>query len=195
MTGAADEKPIRAFVALDLDDAMRRRLADLIETLRGPFNGVRWVRPEGIHLTLRFLGYDRRDRLDALGDALRGLANESTAGAAEVSGLGTFPQRGRARVLWIAIHLPDSVLRLQQACEGAAVAAGFEPETRPFAPHLTLGRWPEPARPPALPPADLGRTALDTLVLYRSQPGPGGSVYTKMRTFPLPRSAASGREA
>jgi len=195
VTETGDETLIRAFVALDLDDAMRTRLVELIETLRGPINGVRWVRPEGIHLTLRFLGYGRRDRLDALGDALRGLANESTAGAAEVSGLGTFPERGRSRVLWIGIHLPDSILRLQQACESAAVAAGFAPESRPFAPHLTLARFPEPARRPVLPPVDLGRTALDPLVLYRSQPGAGGSVYTRMYTFPLGRPTGQAREA
>jgi 2'-5' RNA ligase len=80
---------------------------------------------------------------------------------------------------------------LQQACERAAVAAGFEPETRPFAPHLTLGRWREPARRPTLPEADLGRTRLDTLVLYRSRPGPAGSVYTPLESFALPRAGAA----
>jgi 2'-5' RNA ligase len=108
-----------------------------------------------------------------------------------VAGLGVFPERGRARVLWIGISLPPSVIRLQQACERAAVAAGFEPETRPFAPHLTLGRWSEPAPPPALPSTDLGRTSLDTLVLYRSRPGPKGSVYTPLETFALPRPGAA----
>ena len=191
MTAEAGEKRIRAFVALDLDAGMRTRLAELIETLRDRFRGVRWVRPEGIHLTLRFLGYARRETLQALIGPLRGLANECPAGAATVSGLGTFPEHGRARVFWIGIDVPPSVLLLQQACERAAVAAGFEPETRPFAPHLTLGRWSEPAPRPALPATDLGRTSLDTLVLYRSQPGPKGSVYAPLETFALPRSGAA----
>jgi len=188
----ADEKLIRAFVALDLEPSMRDRLAELVETLRDRFRGVRWVQPERIHLTLRFLGYARRDTLEALIDPLRGLANDCPAGAAEVSGLGTFPERGRARVLWIGISVPRSVLRLQQACERAAVAAGFEPETRAFSPHLTLGRWREPAPRPTLPEADLGRTRLDTLVLYRSQPGRAGSVYTPLETFPLPPPGEGG---
>jgi RNA 2',3'-cyclic 3'-phosphodiesterase len=191
VTAEAGEKLIRAFVALDLDAGMLKRLAELIETLRDRFRGVRWVRPEGIHLTLRFLGYARRDRLEVLIGTLGGLANESVAGAAEVSGLGTFPQGDRARVIWIGINVPSSVLRLQQACERAAVAAGFAPETRPFAPHLTLGRWSEPAPRPTLPAPDLGRTSLDTLVLYRSQPGPRGSVYAPLETFALPRSGAA----
>jgi 2'-5' RNA ligase len=192
VTGEAGEKLIRAFVALDLDAQMRTRLAELIETLRDRFRGVRWVRPEGIHLTLRFLGYAKRDRLDALMDPLRRAAQETSAGAGEVSGLGTFPERGRALVMWVGIRLPPAVLVLQQACERAAVAAGFEPETRPFAPHLTLGRWREPAPRPTLPEADLGRTRLDTLVLYRSQPGRAGSVYTPLETFPLPRAGEGG---
>ena len=195
MTGDAGEKLIRAFVAIELKEAMRARLGELIETLRDRFRGVRWVRPEGIHLTLRFLGYARRDALEALIDPLRGSANMCAAGEAEVSGLGTFPPRGLARVLWLGIEVPPSILLLQQACERAAVAAGFEPETRPFAPHLTLGRWSEPAPRPTLPPIDLGRTPLDTLVLYRSQPGPKGSVYTPLETFALGRPGPMAERA
>jgi RNA 2',3'-cyclic 3'-phosphodiesterase len=194
VTAESGEKLIRAFVALDLDEPMRARLEELIGELRDRLEDVRWVRPEGIHLTLRFLGYARRDRLEALIDPLRGLANECPAGAAEVSGLGTFPERGRARVLWIGIHVPRSVLRLQQACERAAVAAGFEAETRPFAPHLTLGRGREPAPRPTLPAADLGTTRLDALVLYRSQPGAKGSLYTPLETFALAPAGGTAKE-
>jgi 2'-5' RNA ligase len=191
VTAEAGEKLIRAFVALDLDDRMRARLEELIGELRDRLEGVRWVRPEGIHLTLRFLGYARRTVLDSLIAPLGRAADECPATTAAVAGLGVFPERGRVRVLWLGIQLPPSVQRLQQACERAAVAAGFEPETRPFAPHLTLGRWSEPAPRPTLPATDLGRTSLDTLVLYRSQPSPKGSVYTPLETFALPRSGAA----
>jgi 2'-5' RNA ligase len=105
-----------------------------------------------------------------------------------------FPERGRARVIWIGIGAPPSVLRLQEACERAAVAAGFDAEPRPFQPHLTLGRWRDPAPRPALPAIDLGPTALETLVLYRSQPGPKGSVYTPLESLPLARPAGPSRE-
>ena len=188
---AEGEKLIRTFVAVELAPSMRDRLAELIEALRGRIRNVRWVRPEGIHLTLRFLGHARRDVLDRLVPELRSGAEKSSAGMATVSGLGTFPERGRARVIWIGIFVPDSILRLQEACERAAVAAGFEAETRAFRPHLTLGRWNEPAPRPPLPEADLGPTSLDTLVLYRSQPGRTGSVYTPIETFALARPAAA----
>jgi 2'-5' RNA ligase len=193
VTGETDEKLIRAFVALDLDDSTRARLAELVCSLHGVVTGARWARPEGIHLTLRFLGHARRSVLDSLVPALRMAADGCPACTADVRDLGTFPERGRARVLWMGIELPPAVLLLQQACERAAVAAGFEPETRPFAPHLTLARWSEPAPRPTLPPIDLGRSALDRLVLYRSQPGAKGSVYTPLETFALaPAPAAPG---
>jgi 2'-5' RNA ligase len=194
VTAEAAEKPMRAFVALDLDDTTRAQLMDLTTRLRGCVHGVRWVRPEGIHLTLRFLGYARRTVLDSLLPLLRRAAEECPATTAPVAGLGFFPERGRVRVLWIGIQLPPAVLRLQQACERAAVVAGFKPEARPFAPHLTLARWSEPAPRPALPPADLGRTSLERLVLYRSQPGAKGSVYTPLDTFALARPGAPAHE-
>jgi 2'-5' RNA ligase len=184
-------KLIRAFVAIELEAETRARLAELIESLRDRIRGVRWVRPEGIHLTLRFLGYARNEVLEALRPALREAAGSCPAGTAIVSGLRTFPESGRARVIWIAISVPPSVLRLQEACERAAVAAGFEAETRAFRPHLTLGRWKEPARCPPLPGVDLGPTSLDRLVLFRSQPGRAGSVYTPIETFALAPSEAA----
>ena len=185
MTAEADEKLIRAFVAIELKDQTRAQLMDLMASLRGQLNGLRWVRPEGIHLTLRFLGYARRAVLESLVPALRAAAEECPACTADIRGLGTFPDRGRARVLWLGLPVPSSILRLQEACERAAVAAGFEAETRAFRPHLTLGRWKEPARRPSLPEVDLGPTSLDTLVLFRSQPGRTGSVYTPIETFAL----------
>jgi 2'-5' RNA ligase len=195
MTAEAGEKLIRAFVAIDLDDPTRAQLVDLMTSLHGCVHGVRWARPEGIHLTLRFLGYARGTVLESLVAPLRRAAEECPATMAPVAGLGVFPERGRVRVLWLGIRLPPSILRLQQACERAAVAAGFEPETRPFAPHLTLGRWSDASPRPTLPSIDLGRTRLDTLVLYRSQPGKNGSVYTPLETFALGRPQPVAEQA
>jgi RNA 2',3'-cyclic 3'-phosphodiesterase len=190
VTGETGEKLIRSFVAIDLGDRTRARLAELIRSLDGVVAGARWVRPEGIHLTLRFLGYALRPVLDALVPELRRAAGECPATTARIAGLGVFPERGRARVLFVGVAVDPSVLRLQERCERAAVAAGFEAETRAFHPHLTLARWKEPARRPPLPEVDLGPTTLDRLVLYRSRPGRDGSVYTPIETFALTRPAA-----
>jgi 2'-5' RNA ligase len=102
-----------------------------------------------------------------------------------VVGLGLFPERGSPRVLWLGLELPQPMTELQAACEASAVAAGFSRETRPFSPHLTLGRWRDRAARPELPAVELGPVALDTLVLFRSELRPDGAVYTELARFGL----------
>ena len=88
-------------------------------------------------------------------------------------------------MLWLGIDVPPAVTALQAACERAAVAAGFPPEPRAFRPHLTLGRWSSGERRPTLPRSDLGSARLERLVLFRSEPGRDGSVYTPLAAFAL----------
>jgi 2'-5' RNA ligase len=175
----------RAFLALDLDSAARARLAALMDTLRPRVAGVRWVRPEGVHLTLRFLGWSAPDALAHV-EARTGEAARACPPAEMALGpLGMFPERGAPRVLWVGLDLPDHLRALQRACEQAAREAGYEPEERPFAPHLTLGRWKDRCPRPALPAVDLGAARVEKLVLYRSDLRPGGAVYAPLRVFEL----------
>lgn len=179
------EDRFRAFVALPTPEELKARLAALVSELAPRLPGIRLVRPEGMHLTLRFLGSTDAERRSRLEERLRAAASACPRGEGHVGGLGLFPERGAPRVLWIGLRLPESVLALQRECEAAALAAGFAPEERPFRPHLTLGRWKERARRPELPPADLGPLPLEELVLYRSELRPGGAVYTALARFPL----------
>jgi 2'-5' RNA ligase len=175
----------RAFIAIDLDTPLREAIGDLQARLGPRLGGIRPVRPEGIHLTLRFLGDTSPNQVDSLRSRLAAAAALCPPARARVAGLGTFPERGSPRVLWLGLDVPQSILDLQHACERAARAAGFEKEERPFRAHLTLGRWRERAARPDLPPAELGETQLDTLVLFRSVLSPGGAVYTPLARFPL----------
>jgi len=185
VTADAREKAIRAFVALPLPDSLRRAVAETIERLTPSLPGVRFVRGEGAHVTLRFLGWTRADTIAALGAPLRAAAAACPPLDLAVRGLGTFPERGRPRVLWLGLEVPRAAAALQAACERAAVAAGFEPETRAFHPHLTLGRWGDRARRLPLPDVDLGSAHVGALVLYRSELRPSGSVYAPLAVFPL----------
>ena len=178
---------VRAFVALELDTRLRESIGELQARLRPRLGGIRLVRPEGIHLTLRFLGPTSPAQVEALRPHLAAAAAACPPAEARVHGLGTFPDRGSPRVLWLGIEVPPSVLELQRACERAARAAGFEPEERPFRAHLTLGRWRDRARRPDLPAADLGAVRLETLVLFRSDLRPDGAVYTPMERSALER--------
>lgn len=183
-----DAVAVRAFVALDLEARVREAAAELVERLRPEVRGARWARPETLHLTLRFLGPATPAQLERLSPALAAAAAQCPVSTAAVAGLGTFPESGRPRVLWLGLDLPTPILALQQACERAAEEAGFAPSDRPFRPHLTLARFRERAPRPRLPPADLGESRLDTVVLYRSDLRPQGAVHT-----PLVACALRGR--
>jgi len=179
------DAPLRAFLALELDAALRGRLQELQSQLRPRLGGIRLARPEGVHLTLRFLGHTEPVQVERMRRALGQAASACPPVEARVASLGTFPDRGSPRVLWLGIEVPKEVLALQEACERAARAAGFEPEPRGFRAHLTLGRWREWAPRPELPAADLGKTRLDTLVLFRSELRRDGAVYSPLERFAL----------
>ena len=143
------------------------------------------MRPEGIHLTLRFLGQASPEQIQALEPQLARAARGCPPLEARVGGVGLFPDRGRPRVLWVGMELPPTALELQRACERVARDAGFEPERRPFLAHLTLGRWRDRAARPVLPETDLGPARLESLVLFQSETAQGGAVYTPLARFAL----------
>lgn len=176
---------IRAFVALETPPALQARIQEAVARLRPQLPGVRFSAAAGLHLTLRFLGASAPAQLARLQPALREAAQACPALEVRVSGAGMFPGRGSPRVLWIGLVAPSSLGELQAACEQAAQAAGFAPEPRAFAPHLTLGRWRARAPRPRLPQLELGQATLDTLVLYSSELRPEGSRYTALAAFPL----------
>ena len=184
---------IRVFLAFPLP-------ADIIDAIREAQKclkdqGIRmaWVKPENVHLTLKFLG-------EISPEAIRlamGAAEAAAAGAAPmaltVKGLGVFPDARRPRVVWAGLGgRAQSLIDFQAGLEENLANVGFERERRRFAAHLTLGRIKKP-----IPPAKLvsaldacaGLTSrefrLDGLALYRSELRPEGAVYTVLKTFPL----------
>ena len=182
---APREASVRTFVALPFAETDLGRLATLMESLRRRVKGVRWTRPGGLHVTLRFLGASSATAVESLGALLRRETAEARPSSLRLSGLGIFPDRGNPRILWLGVDLARPLLDLQRACEAAAQAVGFAPEPRPFVPHLTLGRWRNPARRPELPPTDLGEVRVDRLVLFRSDQRRGGAVYTPLQIHTL----------
>lgn len=173
-------------MALEMGDAAQRELETLMTSLRPRVPGARWVRPESVHLTFRFLGDTPPARIEPLQAALASAASACEPSEARIAGLGTFPDRGQPpRVLWVGLRIAPPILELQAACERAAVTVGFPAEERPFRSHLTLARFRGRVLRPALPPVDLGSFPLKTLALVRSQLRPGGAVYTPIARFPL----------
>jgi 2'-5' RNA ligase len=176
---------LRAFLALDLDEPAQERLRGLMQRLQGDVPGVRWVRGEGLHVTVRFLGWTDEAAASRFADAVEGAARACAPAEAALGPLGLFPARGSPRVLWVGLALPERMLVLQRACEDTARQQGFAPEERAFTPHLTLGRWKDRAPRPRLPEVDLGSARVERMTLYRSDLKPSGAVYTALRVMPL----------
>lgn len=182
---------MRLFLAADLPDELREALARARERLERDATGWRWLRPEAVHLTLRFLGdVDEGRDLGARGGwrnaAAAAAPIELTLGAA-----GCFPAHGAPRVLWIGVReraTGGALEGLAAALERMAREAGWAPESRPFRPHLTLARrarGARPQRPPGGPADEAPAGLVERLVLYRSHLDPGGARYTALDSYPL----------
>ena len=184
---------MRVFLALDLGSEVRGKLAELGRELRPLARRVRWVRPEAMHLTLRFFGEASSSDVESLaarlGEAFAGLP----AFVLEFRGCGVFPDRGNPRVLWVGVPEPPPALsELQSRAEAVARVRGFAPERRPFAPHLTVARFRGPERGidsilSSCQGRDFGRTPIDDVVLFESRLSPAGPSYLRLRVYPLSR--------
>jgi 2'-5' RNA ligase len=190
---------MRLFVALHLDPGIRDQLAALVaagQSLDGG-DAVRWVGPESIHLTLAFLGEVEAGRRAGLEAALSQALQSHTAPRMFLDGLGAFPNRRRPRVIWAGLQETggSSLLPLQASVAAALEPLGWEPEHRPFQPHLTLGRvrdaaggrldprlaaWLEAGKTPPSP-----ERILDRVALVRSHLGPKGSRYEDLTSWRL----------
>lgn len=181
---------MRAFLALPVPDALRRAARDAFEALGVARLGWRFVREEGVHLTIRFLGEVDPARAAVLDAAWREAASSTGRLSLRVAGAGVFPNPRRPRAAWIGVEdrSPGGALAgLAARVERAARAQGFAPEQRPFAPHVTLARARDGAR--TIPSLErlgvLGDFVAEHLVLYRSDLAPAGARYRELARFAL----------
>ncbi|PKB79243.1 MAG: 2'-5' RNA ligase [SAR202 cluster bacterium Io17-Chloro-G9] len=132
----------RAFIAIHLSQEARRQLSETIASLgKGIPNSVRWVDPDGIHLTLKYLGDIDRAMIEDVLQAMEQLTNGSLPFQLHLEGLGVFPNQRRPRVLWAGVGGDlDALGALQEKVEVAMSGLNFPRERRAYNPHLTLGR-------------------------------------------------------
>ena len=133
---------VRVFVAVGLSVEAREQLVDAVGRIRGEFpQGIQWANPDGMHLTLKFLGNISASRVCPLLSCLEPVAATTRPFPLELAGLWMFPNRRKPRVLWGGADGDlEALTRLQQASEDAINSLGYPPELRPFRPHITLGR-------------------------------------------------------
>jgi len=192
---------LRVFIAIPipapLQEAIQHATAGLKERLGRRL--VRWVAPENVHLTLKFLGEISPANVDLLAEALHHEAGGHSAFEMTIGGLGVYPNPRRPRVVWIGVQAPPALETLQRAIEAAAARLGYPEEERPFSPHLTIGRVSQHAAGgdqqavrqaiEATRVGQLGTATVDTLELFRSDLRPEGPHYTRLHSAALQPSA------
>lgn len=132
---------IRTFIAIELSPEIQSELAAVQDKLKESGSDVKWVKPENIHLTLKFLGYVSGPQLKSIFEAVDESVERITPFPLFFSGLGAFPGLGNPRVLWVGVKEGEEMLsRINQNLEGILKRNGFPGEERKYHPHLTLGR-------------------------------------------------------
>jgi 2'-5' RNA ligase len=194
---------MRVFIALDIDDAIRDRIQRFMDGVREFAPDARWVRPESLHVTLKFIGEQRTESVEQMKRALSSLEAEGV----EITfrGYGFFPTPKAARVFWVGIESGPQLAALARTVDETSAQFGVAREDRPFSPHLTLARGGGGSGAPrwrkgdganrtfqklqekltALPAPEFGTMTAREFFLYESQLLRGGARYTKLARFPL----------
>ncbi len=181
---------MRLFTGIDLPEHVLNVFERLLVSLR-PTAHLKWSPVYNLHLTTRFIGEWREERLDELKDALAKVPPRSAI-AVELRGLGWFPNPRRPRVFWAGVETGPDLAALAHDIDNALNPIGLPPEDREFSPHLTLARIKQPVPMEKLQQAiaklesvEFAAFQADRFYLYRSQPGAAGSIYTKLAEFPF----------
>jgi 2'-5' RNA ligase len=180
---------MRVFIAIDLPPDLRESLGAIQRELKASAPNARWVAPESIHLTLRFLGEITPARVEEAEAALMGLTWKPFE--IHARSLGFFPGTRSPRVLWVGLEA-SSLEELAREIDARMERLGFERERRAFRPHLTLARARETRLTNDLTKAaerfkdvEFGKFTADRMVLFESILKPGGAAYRKLREYPF----------
>jgi len=194
---------MRLFIALDIDDAIRERIARFVEGVEGFAPDARWVKPESMHITLKFIGEQPGPAVEQIGLALKDVSANPTE--IHFRGYGFFPTTKSARVFWVGMEAGPQLASLESAIDEKMATLGIPKEDRAFNPHLTLARGSGGSGSPrwrrgdgpnrafevlqkklaSLPPPEFGTMTPREFFLYQSQLSPKGSKYTKLAGFAL----------
>jgi RNA 2',3'-cyclic 3'-phosphodiesterase len=198
---------MRIFVALDIDEAIRERIQRFLEGVRGFAPDARWVRPESLHVTLKFIGEKPAEAVEEIKHALSAI--EARGMEITFRGYGFFPTPKAPRVFWVGIESGTRLAALAAAVDTATAALGVSKEEHPFSPHLTLARGGGSGAPrgrkgdgpnksfqplqeklAVLPSPEFGTMTAREFFLYQSRLMRGGSQHTKIERFALQLSTS-----
>ena len=194
---------MRLFLALDIDDAIRERITRFVDGVRNFAPDARWMQPESLHVTLKFIGEQPEAIVEKIKQAMATVSAASTQ--IHFRGYGFFPTSKSARVFWIGMASGPELVALAAAIDDTMPSLGIPKEDRPFSPHITLARGRRASGSPrisskdgpsrtfqrlqeklsALSVPEFGTMTPREFFLYRSHLSPKGSKYTKLASFSL----------
>jgi RNA 2',3'-cyclic 3'-phosphodiesterase len=194
---------MRLFVATDLDDGIRERITHFLDGVRGFAPEARWVGPESLHVTLKFIGERQEEEIEEIKAALSTV--DVPAFDLNFRGCGYFPTARSARVFWVGAESDGKLGSLAAVVDESLASLGIPKEEHAFNAHLTLARNSAGLRSPrkdtgksagrtfqqlqerltSLPAPEFGTMSIGEFFLYQSRLSPGGSKYTRLARFAL----------
>ena len=179
---------IRSFLAIEIPGPILRKIGEVQGGLKSSHADVRWTNPEAIHLTLKFFGNIEESRIDPIFKSIEEPIRSTPPFSLKVRGVGAFPHLKNPRVIWIGlVNEREALTSLQKQIETDLEKIGFQPEDRPFHPHLTLGRMKSSrgkeelaGRMERYRDEEFGDFEVEKVVLFKSDLKPSGPIYTPL---------------
>jgi 2'-5' RNA ligase len=192
---------MRTFIAVELDKPVKDALSRLQSELKKSEADVKWVFPENIHLTLKFLGEVKEEKIPKIIQSLKKIARAVNSFRAEINTIGAFPNTKSPRAIWTGIEQgKENLLRLAELIEDAAAKLGFPKEERKFSAHVTIGRVRSPKNKAALSEAmqrlkfDALSQTVNSVILFKSTLTPKGPIYEKLAEESLKTQTAPAKD-
>jgi RNA 2',3'-cyclic 3'-phosphodiesterase len=197
LTDDLKAEQVRSFISIELPEETKLGLDQLQNALKGPLQScAKWVNPESIHLTLKFLGNIELSQINSIAAAMQDTTRSFEGFRLQISGLGAFPNVTRVRVIWVGIQGDlEKLIKLQKLLDFNLAKLGYLPEKRAFVPHLTLARVRDYASPAerlalgelvsSIKNHSVFNIEINSLSLMRSQLTPKGAIYSKLRSIRL----------
>ncbi len=183
---------LRCFIAVEITDEAKRTIGNMTEDLARSGADVKWVRPENIHITLKFLGTTEESLVGPVKDALSKKLSPYPPFYIKIAGVGCFPNEKRPRVVWAGMRESGPAASLQQDVESVMETFGFPAEERAFSPHLTIGRCrSQKGIPQMLKRLDSYRSAdfadleVKGISMMKSELKPAGAQYYRLAEIPF----------
>jgi len=187
---ADSQKLFRVFLAIPLPQQLKDSISALQRQLQTQIPYARWVPPKNLHLTLHFFGAIEQETLEKIRVSVLSVKGCKRPFLVEVKGLGAFPDRDRPRILWLDLEPKDQLRQLHQDCSKALRRAGVTTDSRPYAPHLTIGRLRQQKTDltdlySSIDQRRIGQWPINRLVLFKSRLQPGGAEHIPLLTVSL----------